>query len=76
MEYKLNSERPEIVSWMKKNNLSEDDLDCMWQYCKEMGHRVISVMPEDWRIISPNLICEIPREFEKLFMKEIYGELE
>ena len=34
-----------LGDWGKKNNITEEDLDFMWEACKVYGHDVISHIP-------------------------------
>lgn len=51
---------------MIKEKITPQDLDKMWKELREAGHKTISKMPEDWRWISPLLICQIPYEYSKM----------
>lgn len=61
-----------LGDWGKKNNITEEDLDFMWEACKVYGHDVISHIPSNWREINPYIIPQIPVEYEKMVKKVIY----
>lgn len=59
---------------MIREKITPQDLDKMWKELKESGHKIISTMPDDWRWMSPLLICQIPYEYSK--MKQENGNSE
>lgn len=58
---------------MKENNLTEEEIDFMWDFCKEFNHRTIKFL-RDWRLLRPDLVSQISIEYEKMVKKVLYED--
>lgn len=70
----------EIKEWLDSSGLTEEELDYMWDFCVNFGHRVIGRLDsptnkgEKWRSLHLKLIQQIPMEYEKMVKQVIYEE--
>lgn len=66
-----------IREWMSSQGLTAEDLDFMWDYCIVFGHPIISKLGiNSWKNLRPDLVKQIPAEYEKMVKKVIYNEEE
>lgn len=58
----------------EEEKLTAEDLDFMWEYCIRFGHPVISrLRMNSWRDLRPDLVKQIPAEYEKMVKKVVYN---
>lgn len=66
-----------INEWINSQELTTEDLDFMWDFCIVFGHPVISKLGmASWKDLRPDLIKQIPNEYEKMVEKVIYNNKE
>lgn len=66
-----------INEWINSQELTTEDLDFMWDFCIVFGHPVISKLGmASLKDLRPDLIKQIPNEYEKMVEKVIYNNKE
>lgn len=66
-----------INEWINSQGLTTEDLDFMWDFCIVFDHPIISKLGMDsWKDLRPDLIKQIPNEYEKMVEKVVYNNKE
>lgn len=68
-----NTKHTAIYEWLRHNDLTEGEMDFMWEACKVYKHPVISRL-SDWRDLRVDLVAKIPEIYEKCVNKVLYEE--
>lgn len=70
-------DRSEFKKWLIESNITEEDLDFMWEYCLVFNHRTISILSKsgiNWRDLNLFLIKQIPDIYNELVKSDIIKE--
>lgn len=66
----------DLETWLKEENLTVEDLNFMWDFCAEFGHRVISNLKNNninWKDLNIVAIKSLPNAYNET-LKELFDE--
>lgn len=71
----MKKDKEELKNWMVENNITEDDLDFMWDFCSNFNHPIIKnlkIHDISWKNLNITCIKQIPEIYDKIMKRELY----